>query len=181
MMTKAQIGAVGAFREMMLNKAMVAAALTAYFILCFKSVKRSDLISVLLSCFCCKNRQQSFECLVDRFLLELTFPYYVNFPASLLKFANLAFIAFLVKFKLDRPIFHIAFRHGRFAVGASVPKATIDEDGDFLSRPRDIGAARNFPMQAIPCKSSLAKLFSNEELGFRIVSLVRLHHLGRYR
>ena len=58
-----------------------------------------------------------------------------------------------------------------------MPKATVDEDGDFAPGEGDIGFAGNLPFQAITRKARCAQALSYEQLGLGVGALVALHGL----
>ena len=58
-----------------------------------------------------------------------------------------------------------------------MPKATVDEDGDFAPGEGDIGFAGNLPFQTIAREARGAQALANEQLGLGVRMLIALHGL----
>ena len=99
---------------------------------------------------------------VDAVLFELTFPDGDARPAHLGKCVDGSAVALDVATELCLPKLNDALGLARVALGAAVPKAAVDEDGDLAPGKGDIGLAGNLPFQAIARKACCAQALSYE-------------------
>ena len=79
--------------------------------------------------------------LVDVLLFELAFPNGDSSPSQVFKLGDSRLISLHVALKLGDPKVGVALGHGWIAMGAAVPKATVDKDGYLATGKRDVGAA----------------------------------------
>lgn len=79
--------------------------------------------------------------LVDVLLFELAFPNGDSSPPQVFKLGDGRLISLHVALKLGDPKVGVALGHGWIAMGAAVPKATVDKDGYLATGKRDVGAA----------------------------------------
>lgn len=117
-------------------------------------------------------------------LLQLAFPYDKHFPALFLKQGQVSFVTFDVLLELHRPILEIRLGKRKIAVRTSMPEATVDEQCDFLPRPRNIRPPWNPPLKTITSKSSFSENLAHKEFGLGIRPFVSRHGLmncRRYR
>ena len=97
---------------------------------------------------------------IDAVFLELTFPDGDGRPAHLGKRVDGSAVALDVATELCLPKLNVALGLARVALGAAVPKATVDEDGDLAAGEGDVGFAGNLPFQAIARKARCAQALS---------------------
>ena len=86
-------------------------------------------------------------------------------------------VALDVATELCLPKLNIALGLARIALGAAVPKAAVDEDGDLAPGKGDVGFSGHLPFQAITRKARCAQALSYEQLGLGVGALVALHGL----
>lgn len=86
-------------------------------------------------------------------------------------------VALDVATELCLPKLNVALGLARVALGAAMPKAAVDEDGDLAPGKGDIGFAGNLPFQAIARKARGAQALAYEQLGLGVGALVTLHGL----
>ena len=90
---------------------------------------------------------------VDAVLFEFAFPDGYGRPAHFGECCHGSSVALDVAPELCFPKLNVALGLARIALGAAVPKAAVDEDGDLASGEGDVGLAGNFPFQAITRES----------------------------
>lgn len=90
---------------------------------------------------------------VDAVFFEFAFPDGYGCPAHLSERCHRGAIALDVATEFCFPKLNIAFGLTGVALGAAVPKATVDEDGDFAPGEGDIGFAGNLLFQTIARKA----------------------------
>ena len=86
-------------------------------------------------------------------------------------------VALDVATELCLPKLNVTLGLARIALGAAVPKAAVDEDGDLAAGEGDVGLAGSLPFQAITRKARCAQALSYEQLGLGVGALVALHGL----
>ncbi len=90
---------------------------------------------------------------VDAVFFEFAFPDGYGCPAHLSERCHRGAIALDVATEFCFPKLNIAFGLTGIALGAAVPKATVDEDGDLAAGEGDVGLAGNLPFQTIARKA----------------------------
>ena len=114
---------------------------------------------------------------VDAVFFELAFPDGYGCPAHLSECCHGSTVALDVATELCLPKLNIALGPAGIALGAAMPKATVDKDGDLAAGEGDVGLAGNLPFQAITRKARGAQALSYEQLGLGVGALVALHGL----
>ena len=90
---------------------------------------------------------------VDAVFFELAFPAGYGCPAHLSECCHGSAVALDVATELCLPKLNVALGLARVALGAAVPKATVDEDGDLAAGEGDVGLAGYLPFQTIARKA----------------------------
>ena len=114
---------------------------------------------------------------VDAVLFEFAFPDGYGRPAHLSECCHGSVVALDVATELCLPKLNVALGLARVALGAAVPKAAVDEDGDLAPGEGDVGLAGNLPFQTIARKARGPQALSYEQLGLGVGALVALHGL----
>ena len=86
-------------------------------------------------------------------------------------------VALDVATKLCLPKLNVALGLAGVALGAAVPKAAVDEGGDFAPGEGDVGLSGHLPFQTVSRKACGAQALANEQLGLGVGALVALHGL----
>lgn len=116
---------------------------------------------------------------VDFVALEFAFPNSDGRPAEFFQLGDRTGISLDVAAKLCLPELGIALWSRRVAVRASVPEASVYEDGDFASGKCDVWPAWSLlPLKAIVGKASGSQTLAHEQLGLSVLPLVSLHGMA---
>ena len=114
---------------------------------------------------------------VDAVLFELAFPDGYGRPAHFGERRDGGAVALDIAAELCLPKLNVTFGPTRIALGAAMPKAAVDKDGDLAPGEGDIGLAGHLPFQAIAREASGSQALTNEQLGLGVGALVALHGL----
>ena len=90
---------------------------------------------------------------VDAVFFEFAFPDGYGRPAHLSERCHSSTVALDVATELCLPKLNVALGLAWVALGAAVPKATVDEDGDLAAGEGDVGLAGYLPFQTIARKA----------------------------
>jgi len=101
-------------------------------------------------------------------------------PALPTECARHAKIAAPIVFDLRSPERDVRCRD-RPALGASVPEASVDEDGDLSSRPSEVRFAENRPVFSVAAHAGRAEQLSECELGRQVSGRPHRRHDSRSR
>ena len=99
---------------------------------------------------------------VDAVLFEFAFPDSYGCPAHFGECCHSSAVALDVAAELCFPKLNIALGLAGIALGATMPKAAVDEDGDLAPGEGDVGLAGDFPFLAITRESGGSQALANE-------------------